>query len=245
MAKSNGTIERTMSSPLPPMPRSRLFLLILVISTWPLRGLLAFQGKDYWDYTLGGSFKSITSMDRLRQTGIFEKDTTYVNEERLRLQGSVSRSWFRVEVADQLSFTGQTPNNSVIPVPNFMPQTALNTDSTLISTGTENLLNHLDRAFLQLTFDQVQFILGKQVISMGVGKIFSAVSRVPRYPLTMIDPEYEFTEDAVTMIWQGPFTLEARFLPDGPRPAEGEFSSACKRQQRAVRHGADHGYYRR
>ena len=224
MAKSNGIFERTMSSP---TRRKQKFLLFLIVSLWPCRGLLASQSSG-WEYSLGGSFKSIFSMDRLRQTGIFQQDTIYANEERLRPQGSLSRGWFRIEFADELSFVKQTGDPSVIPVPNFTPQTALNTSWSIVSNSTESLTNTLDRAFVQLTFNQVQFILGKQVIPMGVGKIFTAVSQVPRYPLTKIDPEYEFTEDAATMIWQGPFTLEARFLPKVPGQQKENFHLRAK-----------------
>lgn len=70
--------------------------------------------------------------------------------------------------------------------------------------------------------------MGKQVIPLGVGQIFNAVSQIQRYPLIFVDPEFPKTEDAATFIWTGPFQLEARFLPKSGKQRQDNFHLRVK-----------------
>ncbi len=166
-----------------------------------------------WQYSFGGSYKSIFEYQRLRQTGIFSGQDLPLTEQRLRINGSVSRSWFHVEFADELSLSYQRALASAIPVPNFAPASAWETRTNFFQNNTTVISQRVDRAFVQVSFDSFEVRAGKQIIDEGVGHLFSAISQVPRYAFVYIDPEYPKTEDAVAVLWKGPFTLEARFLP--------------------------------
>ncbi|MFM8269171.1 MAG: hypothetical protein ACKN9V_03200 [Pseudomonadota bacterium] len=89
-------------------------------------------------------------------------------------------------------------------------------------------MNRFDRFFLQVDFEKVKLVLGKQVIPMGVGQVFNAVSQMQRYPLIFIDPEFPKTEDGATFIYTGPFQLEARYLPKTPGQVQDNFHIRIK-----------------
>lgn len=93
----------------------------------------------------------------------------------------------------------------------------------LVDSENINLINRFDRAFLQLDLGDFRLIAGKQVIPIGVGQIFNAVSQIQRYPLIFIDPEFPKTEDAATLIWTGPFQIESRFLRRNPGQIQDNF----------------------
>lgn len=137
-------------------------------------------------------------------------------------------SILRFEVADETSLFWQKPNASVFPVPDFNPQSAWEAKWNLRQGKEVYAFNRLDRAFVQMTAGPVQVIAGKQVVAIGVGQLFGAVSQTQRYPLIVIDPEYQKTEDAATVIWSGPFQMEARFLPKVKGQREHNFHLRAK-----------------
>src|SRR5687768_10873462 len=143
--------------------------------------LAAGAAADPLQFDVGGSFKSIASYQRLRHEGVFSDNEYPGTEQRLRLEGAVSYDWWRVEAAHELSFTWQKQVTSTIPVPEFTPTSAWNAQSTITSSETTLLTQRLDRAFVQISHGQVELRVGKQIIDEGVGRIFSAVSQVPRY----------------------------------------------------------------
>lgn len=164
----------------------------------------------------------------MRQAKLYPYDNVPFLEERLRLQSALSFSVFRIEVADETSLFWQKPNPSFYPVPDFNPQSAWKAKWNLKDGNEVYSFNRLDRAFVQMNLGSVQMIMGKQVVALGVGQLFGAVSQTQRYPLIVIDPEYQKTEDAATLIWSGPFQLEARFLPKVTGQKEHNFHVRAK-----------------
>jgi len=126
-------------------------------------------------------------------------------------------------------------NPAQITIPDFNPKSSWNTNWVLTKSPTTELLNRLDRAFFQLDLERTKLIIGKQVIPIGVGQIFNAVSQIQRYPLIFIDPEYPKTEDGVTIIWKGPLQFEGRYLPRNPGQTQDNFHLRAK----GNRDGAD------
>ncbi len=172
--------------------------------------------SDYispWNFHTWGSYKSIAAVTYLRQEGLYPKDTSPFAEQRFRFAGSLSRDWFRFEFANQLNLMTQVANDPYLPVPSFNPTPAFNTETLLYSSSSVRLTNLVDRAFVHMQLDPVEITIGKQVIGMGVGHIFSAVSQVPRLPFVIVDSEFPFTEDAITLSYVGPLVVQARFLP--------------------------------
>jgi hypothetical protein len=141
----------------------------------------------------------------------------------LRLQGALSYRLIRLEVANETFFYQRRANPSQIAIPDFNPQSAWNSHWNLVNTTSTELFNRFDRAFVQLDFTKSKLVLGKQVIPMGVGQIFNAVSQMQRYPLIFVDPEFPKTEDAATFIWTGAFQIETRYLPKTPGQSQDNF----------------------
>jgi len=166
-----------------------------------------------WQWELGGSLKGIASFQRLRQTGVFSASNLPSLEQRFRLQGSLVRSWLRAEAAHEQSLLLQRPLPAAFPIPSLSPASAWEANSRVTGDSTTSWTQRLDRAFVQLSYSTAELRVGKQVIDTGVGRLFTAVSQVQRYPFVFIDQEYPKTEDAVALAWKGPLTLEARYLP--------------------------------
>jgi hypothetical protein len=181
-----------------------------------------------WTFERGGSFKSIFEYERLRQTGIYQYDAVPLNEDRLRFQGALSNQYFRFELANETSLDYQRFNPTTLPIPNLAPTSAWNAQWTWAQTKELTLVNRIDRALIQFSVSGFQLIAGKQVVAIGVGQIFNAVSQMQRYPLIVIDPEYPKTEDAVTVIWAGPLQLEVRVLPKNPGQQKDNFHLRAK-----------------
>ncbi|MFM8313136.1 MAG: hypothetical protein ACKOA8_02515 [Deltaproteobacteria bacterium] len=140
----------------------------------------------------------------------------------------LSSPHLRIEIADETFLFYQNYNPTTVPIPDFSPTSAWNPKWNWFSNKEMTLYNRIDRAFLQLTYENVQLIAGKQVIAIGVGQIFNAVAQMQRYPLVFIDPEYPKTEDAVTFIWSGNLQLEARYLPKNPGQEKDNFHVRLK-----------------
>lgn len=172
-------------------------IILFILGIWLLdsRSVWSFQ----WDF--GGSLKGIGSYQSL-----------WKNEERLRLQGSVSHSSLRFEWAHETFFFLSENNPDEMVLPDFNPLSSWNAEWLLFNHGSTQAKHRLDRLFLQWDWGDLRSVVGKQVISMGVGRIFNAVSQMQRYPLIFIDPEFPKTEDAVTLLWNGGFQLESRYL---------------------------------
>lgn len=180
----------------------------------------------HWERS--GSAKSIVSMERLRHEGLYEKDTNYIGEERLRLASSVEGKAIRVEYAGETSLYWQRPNATTFPVPDLSPQSSWSAKWNLI-TGNEVYATHrIDRLSVQFNLDPVEVRVGKQVVATGVGQFFGAVAQTQHYPYIVVDPEYQKTEDAVSVIWSGPLQLEGRFLPKVGTQKEHNFHFRAK-----------------
>lgn len=168
----------------------------------------------FFSTELGGSFKSVIASQQLRQRGVFPKDSLLLSEQRLRMFSSISNHWFRLEAADETSFILRERNSPLVPVAiDPFPRNAWETRREIAKNENVEWTNRIDRLFVQLSGGDVELTVGKQVVATGVGHFFSAVSQVPRQPFIIVDPEFPVTEDAVAAVWNGPFTLEARFLP--------------------------------
>jgi len=164
----------------------------------------------------------------LRQNNIYPSNTVPLTEQRLRLQGTLSKAWFRAEFADETSLFYQKANQPSVPVPTYNPVPAWNASWNLMNTTQTLITNRIDRAYVQFNWAPVELRVGKQVIATGVGHIFNAISQVPRYPFVVVDPEYPVTEDAATVVWDGPLVLEARFLPKVPGQKDHNFHLRAK-----------------
>jgi len=165
------------------------------------------------DLELDGSFKSIMTHQRLRQIGVFPYDDSLVAEQRLRLKGSFTHSWLYLEVAKEASLNFRQPYRPTPAANQFAPESAWPARWVAIDEDNYQFIHRFDRLFAQLSFDSLQITIGKQAVSEGVGKIFNAVSQVPRQPLVLVDPEWSRPEDALSLVWNGPFTIETRYLP--------------------------------
>ncbi len=181
-----------------------------------------------WNLDVGGSYKSIGEVEWLRQNNIYQSDTLPLTEQRLRLQGTLSKDWFRLEFADETSLFYQKSNPAAVPVASYNPIDAWNASWNLVNQNQLLITNRIDRAYVQLNWAPVELRVGKQVIATGIGHLFNAVSQVPRYAFIVVDPEYPVTEDAATVVWDGPLVLEARFLPKVPGQRDHNFHVRAK-----------------
>src|SRR5690606_21308075 len=114
---------------------------------------------------------------------------------------------------NEVNVTAQPPYTTVVPIPYLGPQQALDLTAEIYTSDSLQLRTHIDRAFVQYTWGDTEIKVGRQVISMGIGKIYSAISQVPRRSFVVVDSEYPVTEDAVSVSYAGPMSLSARFLP--------------------------------
>lgn len=186
-------------------------------------------------WELGGNLKSIGSYQKLRSTGLFEDEKLWVWEERLRVIGAATWSNLRFEVHSETSFFLSSPNKSYVPLPSFVPANAWMASWNPVNLDSTKLSQKIDRAYAQYTDENVEVIVGKQVVATGVGRIFNAISQVPRLPFVIVDPEYPFTEDGFTGIWKGPLSLEARFLPK----VQGQTKDNFHLRAKSSKHGFD------
>lgn len=171
------------------------------------------RASDPWNLSLWGSYKSIAALQQHRQQGVYPNDKVPLTEQRLRIGGALTKDWFRLEVANEVLACAQVPNAPRLPLPSSEPAPAFDATLRIASSDELSLVNRLDRAFAQAQFDDLEITVGKQVVAMGVGRIFSAVSQTRRRSFLFVDPEYPVTEDAVFVSWQGPVLIEGRFLP--------------------------------
>lgn len=170
-----------------------------------------------------GQLKPIGGVQFLRQDNLYSKSTVYYNEDRLRLSGSLSKSWFYTEVANETRFFAQSDNYANYPV-SFTAYTPFwNARWKLQEEQNSSIVTRLDRAFVQASFEPIEIRIGKQIVPIGVGHIFTAVSQTPRYSFVEVDYEYDRTEDAATVIWKKGIRLEGRYLPKNPGQEKDNF----------------------
>jgi hypothetical protein len=172
-----------------------------------------FLGASPLKTDFGGTFKSIASYQRLRQKNLFRHDSQWVSEQRLRLKGSATFEWFHLEAAHETSLFFQESNDPYFSIPSSQEPSFWDAEWHPVDKTWMDVYHKLDRAFLKLNLEPVEIIAGKQVVSLGVSRLFAAVSQVPRHAFVVVDPEYPRTEDALSVIWSGTFGLEGRFLP--------------------------------
>lgn len=194
-----------------------ILLLALATSQAPARSRSIVHSSralsEPWNLSLWGSYKSIAALQRHRQQGLYPNDQVPLTEQRLRVGGALTKDWFRLEVANEILACAQVPNPPRLPLPPTDPTPAFDATVNIHTSDSLTLFNRLDRAFAQAQLDSFEVTVGKQVIPMGVGRLFGAVSQTPRRSLLFVDPEYPVTEDAVSVSWHGPVLVEARFLP--------------------------------
>ena len=174
--------------------------------------------KDWFDLGLwrggvSGNYKSILSLQKNRDVGVFPHESQWVSEQRLRIEAELSQDYFRLELVNDFSLFLQSANRPRIQVPDFSPKNVWNLDKRIIDEDSLILLSSLDRASVRIGTGYLNLTVGKQVVPTGVGHLFKAVSQVPRNPFLEIDPEFPVTEDAVALIWNGALAMEARLLP--------------------------------
>ncbi|MCB0416961.1 MAG: hypothetical protein KDD39_04880 [Bdellovibrionales bacterium] len=172
-----------------------------------------YETEDPWTLSTWGSFKSIAAYEQLRQTNIYTADSIPFAEQRLRLGGALTKGNFRFEFANEVNVTAQPPNPTVVPIPYLGPKQAFDLTAEIYTSDSLLLRNYIDRAFVQYTLGDWEFKVGRQVVPMGIGKIYTAISQIPRRSFVVVDSEYPVTEDAVAVTYAGPMTLSARFLP--------------------------------
>lgn len=166
-----------------------------------------------WQLQWAANTKSILALQRLRQKNLFPHDDVPLTEQRLRFQKTIAKSWFFFEFANETSLFYQRRNNPAVAVPDSFPPSAWKAKWHLVDRDSLDIFHRIDRLYAQFSPDPIEIRIGKQVIAEGVGRLFAAVSQVPRFPFVVVDQEYPMTEDAVTFLWNGPLVLEARFLP--------------------------------
>jgi hypothetical protein len=168
------------------------------------------------------------SAQSLNHTGLFGRNEGYSAEQRLRFEANVSWGPLRFELAEEGSLLTQTPLNPVVALPDPIPRPAWNIRRTIVDNGTVLLMTRVDRLNLKFSQGPVSVIAGKQVVALGVGHLFTAISQTPRQPFVIVDPEYPIPEDAVTVQWEGALALEARFLPRNPGQKTDNFHVRAK-----------------
>lgn len=86
----------------------------------------------------------------------------------------------------------------------------------------------MDRLNVQFNYHEFEMRAGKQVVATGVGRIFAVISQVPRHPFTVVDPEYERTQEALVLSWTKGWGLEFFFLPKVGPQAKHNFQVRAK-----------------
>lgn len=216
MAKLRRIVHALSSSPL-----RLLFLLFFTsVVTANARHVTRRHRQPPWyetvQWQIRGSYKSILGHQRFRDEGIFSRSNATQLEERLRLTGSFSKDWLRLEFADEMSLFAQQANAQTIPTPQFTPSPWWNTRHYIINETGFRVSNYLERAYAQVSVGRFDMTVGKQVVGIGVGTLFTAVSQTPRDPFVIIDSEYPITEDAISIFWNGLWTIGVRFFPKTP-----------------------------
>lgn len=140
-----------------------------------------------WNYEKAGSIKSFFGFRNLNQQNVFERNHIFFNEDRFRIQGALTHPNFRLEFADEAFVFVERSNPSPLPLPNFSTTSAWKASWNLLERKNLLIVGRLDRFFAQFLFGDFQIIVGKQVIAIGVGHIFTAVSQVQRYLFDFID----------------------------------------------------------
>lgn len=181
-----------------------------------------------WQIQWAANTKSILAIQRLRQKNLFPHDDIPLTEQRLRFQKTITKGWFLFEFANETSLFYQRRNNPTVAVADFSPEPAWKAKWHLVDQDSLDIFHRIDRLYVQFSPDPIEIRIGKQVIAVGVGRLFAAVSQVPRFPFVVVDPEYPMTEDAVTFLWNGPLVLEARFLPKTASQADQNFHFRAK-----------------
>lgn len=159
-----------------------------------------------------GSYKSVLGLESRRHDHVYSKDQLPQTEHRLRLQAETTAGAFTGVVASQLSFLLKDSSEGLIAFPAAPATEVWVTEHSWVDSATTRLSNRVDRAYVRFADDAVELTVGKQVIAMGVGQIFHAVSQAPRQPLVVIDPEFELPQDAV-VVGLKPVGFEAHYLP--------------------------------
>ncbi len=175
-----------------------------------------------------GSFKSILQIQQLNHQNFFSRSTGLAAEERLRLEGAFVWGPLRIELANQTEITAQTPLNPAFPLPDPIPRPKWDTRWTIADGSSFKAVTRLDRANVKWNQGGFSLIAGKQVVALGVGHLFTAVSQTARQPFVIVDPEYPIPEDAVTLQWDGALAIEARFLPKNPGQRSDNFHFRAK-----------------
>lgn len=195
-----------------------------------------------WNYEKAGSIKSFFGFRNLNQQNVFERNHIFFNEDRFRIQGALTHPNFRLEFADEAFVFVERSNPSPLPLPNFSTTSAWKASWNLLERKNLLIVGRLDRFFAQFLFGDFQIIVGKQVIAIGVGHIFTAVSQVQRYLFDFINQEFPKTEDAVSFIWGGPVQVEARFLPKTSEQREQNFHFRVKGNKNGFDFGLTSGH---
>ncbi len=160
-----------------------------------------------------GQLKPIVGVKQLRQENLYENSTIPYQEDRLRLEATLTKGWFYAEVADETLYRIERKNAAFLPFAFTESEPFWNAEWKIEERDNSLLKTRLDRAYIQASFEPVEIRIGKQVIPIGVGHLFSTVSQTRRYAFTDVDPEYDRTEDAVTVLWKKGVRLDARYLP--------------------------------
>lgn len=195
---------------------------------WLLWSLWAISARAEKLFEGTGSYKSIVGIQELNHQGFFSRATNVTTEQRLRLEGTAHWNGFRLELANETSLTIQSPLRPIQPLPDGIPRAAWNTRWKLVDNDGTSLVTRLDRANLKWSDGSLALIAGKQVVALGVGHLFTAVSQTPRQPFVIVDPEYPIPEDAVTVQWEGALSVEARYLPKNPGQRSDNFHFRAK-----------------
>ena len=204
------------------MTRNRLIFLTWILFGFPQHWILA-QDEALIETSFRGQLKPIAGVQFLRQENLYSQSTVFYNEDRLRLSGTVSKKWFYAEAANETRFFSQSNNPAYFPTPSFSQSAFWDARWKLQEENNSSVYTRMDRAFVQASTDLFELRLGKQVVPIGVGHLFSAISQTPRYSFVEVDSEYDKTEDAATVILKQGIRLEARYLPKNPGQEKDNF----------------------
>lgn len=164
------------------------------------------------NFSFRGQLKPIVGLKQLRQENLYLDSLIPYQEDRLRFETSFSKNWFYAEVVNETSYFIEKKNTPFFPFAISDSEPFWNPVWKIDEAETTLLKTRLDRAYVQASFDAFELRVGKQIVPIGVGHIFTTISQTPRYPFIVVDPEYDKTEDAATLIWKQGIKLEARYL---------------------------------
>lgn len=183
------------------------------------------------DLQISGSAKTIANAQFLRHQNIYSKDTVLQGEERLWVNSAITAGTVMLEFTQEASFFAETTNTTAVSVPEFSPRNAWDAEWSLWNSNGTRGIYRIPRLYLQITSGDFEARVGKQVVAIGVGKLFSAVSQLPRLPFTMVDQEYQRGEDALSLKWGKGLVLEGRFLPKVSSQKDHNFHLRAKAQK--------------